>query len=282
MKKDEIFDSRLVKSWIRKENIKRFHTKYQRRDILLVLSIILAIQIFIIIRYSQWSLMPIFNNKLVKNLFLPKGEDRTLYNIAISYIAAYIFYIIQVYIPSYMDHFKNIDNYRKIVKDEVNILQEILFLESASKGFKENETHYHRLSPFTDDLINHIDYTYTSNKKKELLSILVDKHANNLQYICSISIDNTLKTLHNNLFYNEYDFDSSFLEALQKVDEITNKEHISFLFRRVAWSYFRKIGILKKYKIISDYMFVSEEKYNSNDCIIEAKKYFSEILKVRK
>lgn len=54
--------------------------------------------LYFVIRGSSWSL--ISNNNVIYKLFYtdPDG-DHTLYNIAISYVAAYIFYLIQVYYP---------------------------------------------------------------------------------------------------------------------------------------------------------------------------------------
>lgn len=62
------------------------------------LSIGLLVSIFFIIRGSSWPL--IINTKLFKDLLLvDRNADHTIYNIAISYVAAYIFYLIQVYFP---------------------------------------------------------------------------------------------------------------------------------------------------------------------------------------
>ena len=65
---------------------------------LCLLSAILLGAIYFVIKGSTWPLL--FDNMLFSALFYtPSDGDHTLYNIAISYVAAYIFYIIQVYMP---------------------------------------------------------------------------------------------------------------------------------------------------------------------------------------
>ena len=65
---------------------------------LFFLSLILLLSIYFIVKGSSWSLL--FDNEICRTLFYMSEEsDHTLYNIGISYLAAYIFYIIQVFIP---------------------------------------------------------------------------------------------------------------------------------------------------------------------------------------
>lgn len=67
-------------------------------EILVKLAALLIVALYFVIRGSSWPL--ISNNNVIYKLFYtdPDG-DHTLYNIAISYVAAYIFYLIQVYYP---------------------------------------------------------------------------------------------------------------------------------------------------------------------------------------
>lgn len=67
-------------------------------EVLIKLSILLMVALFFTIRGSTWKLLS--NNAVIYGLFYTDTNgDRTIYNIAISYIAAYIFYLIQVYFP---------------------------------------------------------------------------------------------------------------------------------------------------------------------------------------
>lgn len=65
--------------------------------ILLILSAGTIISIFIIIRQCSYPL--VYNTALLRWIFLSQGDERIMSNIAYSYIAAYIFYLMQVYIP---------------------------------------------------------------------------------------------------------------------------------------------------------------------------------------
>ena len=62
------------------------------------LSCVLILALIFVIRGSTLPL--VFDNRFTRWLFLTDVDaDKTLYNIGISYVAAYIFYVIQVYIP---------------------------------------------------------------------------------------------------------------------------------------------------------------------------------------
>ena len=63
---------------------------FEYNRILLILSIGLCVALHVTIRGSSWPL--IIDNKLMRMFFYQSEEsDHTLYNIGISYIAAYLF-----------------------------------------------------------------------------------------------------------------------------------------------------------------------------------------------
>ena len=77
---------------------KRFCLFYEFEKMWILLTAINVVAIFFIIRGSIEPLS--FNNAVLEFLFSSDTNvDKTLYNIAISYFAAYIFYLIQVYYP---------------------------------------------------------------------------------------------------------------------------------------------------------------------------------------
>ncbi|WP_342982484.1 hypothetical protein [Ruminococcus sp. 2227st1_E6_2227SCRN_220401] len=85
----------------KKENRNSFINRrvfFGYNEILVKLAALLIVALYFVIRGSSWPL--ISNNNVIYKLFYtdPDG-DHTLYNIAISYVAAYIFYLIQVYYP---------------------------------------------------------------------------------------------------------------------------------------------------------------------------------------
>ena len=62
------------------------------------LTMILFVAFIIVLRGSSWPLL--IDNAFTRWLFLSEETaDKTLYNIGISYIAAYIFYLVQIYFP---------------------------------------------------------------------------------------------------------------------------------------------------------------------------------------
>lgn len=87
---------KLQNSYKTKSFMNRIIFDYRRT--LCLLSIILLGATYFVIKGSAWPLL--FDNKFCRFLFYTPNEgDHTLYNIGISYVAAYIFYIIQVFIP---------------------------------------------------------------------------------------------------------------------------------------------------------------------------------------
>lgn len=83
---------------MKKYSTKRHILFYEFEKLWLFLTLLNLIAIFFIVRGSTLPL--ISDNKIIKFLFYSsETSDKTLYNISISYFAAYIFYMIQVYYP---------------------------------------------------------------------------------------------------------------------------------------------------------------------------------------
>lgn len=81
-----------------KLSTKKYCLFYEFERLWLILTGINIIAIYFIIRGSTAPLL--FNVNILRVLFYTDvNTDKTLYNIAISYFAAYIFYIIQIYLP---------------------------------------------------------------------------------------------------------------------------------------------------------------------------------------
>lgn len=81
-----------------KLSTKRFFYFYEFEKMWMVLTVINIIAVFMIIRGSTAPL--ICSNKVLEFLFCTEVDaDKTLYNVSISYLAAYIFYLIQIYCP---------------------------------------------------------------------------------------------------------------------------------------------------------------------------------------
>lgn len=110
----------------------------EHNRILIWLSILLAIAFFFVVRGSSWPL--IVDTKLLRFLLYTKAEaDHTLYNIGISYVAAYIFYMLQVYLPAKIKTKTAISNTRL---DMLNCLRQCAYFikgwEDYAKVDNEN------------------------------------------------------------------------------------------------------------------------------------------------
>ena len=79
-------------------SIKRHITFCSYEKLWITLTVFMVISVFLMIRGSTAELL--IDTKITRFLFCSDvNGDKTIYNIAISYFAAYVFYILQVYIP---------------------------------------------------------------------------------------------------------------------------------------------------------------------------------------
>lgn len=119
-----------------KHNTKRHIWFYEFERLWFILSLINIVAIFLMIRGSTAPL--IWDSKILYFLFYsPETSDKTLYNIAISYFAAYIFYIIQVY------HFEKQKTRKALISMELSarnlITQTNMFLFAWENFTKRND-----------------------------------------------------------------------------------------------------------------------------------------------
>lgn len=119
-----------------KHNTKRHIWFYEFERLWFILSLINIVAIFLMIRGSTAPL--IWDSKILYFLFYsPETSDKTLYNIAISYFAAYIFYIIQVY------HFEKQKTHKALISMELSarnlITQTNMFLFVWENFTKRND-----------------------------------------------------------------------------------------------------------------------------------------------
>lgn len=110
--------------------------KYEKNKVFVTLTIILIIFTLILIRECDYPLK--VNNSIMYFLFVHHYSEKLLYNISISYIAAYIFYIIQVYIPLTLKNRNAINLLRASIIKEINYLKYALCILNASIDKKDN------------------------------------------------------------------------------------------------------------------------------------------------
>lgn len=142
---------------------------YDYQKTLFKLTIVLLFAIFVVIRGSA---APLINQNLILHwLFYsdPNG-DKTIYNIGISIIAAYIFYLVQVYIPEKKRVKRKILGFSEYHRHEIYILNQYSL---AWKQFfkKEGICQFHE---FEYTLNHHDGGTLTKETYKETIEELVD------------------------------------------------------------------------------------------------------------
>ncbi len=83
----------------------------ERNRLFLTLSILMCISLLVIARYSTWPALPGF-----EFLAGPVPEDSIPYDIAMGFLASYIFYLIQVYIPQRSREIKSLESLELYIK----------------------------------------------------------------------------------------------------------------------------------------------------------------------
>lgn len=106
---------------------KRFCLFYEFEKMWIILTAINVVALFLIIRGSTDPMS--FNIAFLKFLFSgTTNVDKTLYNIAISYFAAYIFYLIQIYYPERKKTLNALLSTRTSVRNMIMWLYRFLFV----------------------------------------------------------------------------------------------------------------------------------------------------------
>lgn len=106
------------------------YIKFERNRVFIMLTLILMIFIFIIIRECDFPI--IYNNRILDYLFVSTNTDKLFYNISISYVSAYIFYIIEIYIPLSLKNKKAINIMKENVIKEIRLLKYFLYIFDKS------------------------------------------------------------------------------------------------------------------------------------------------------
>lgn len=173
---------------------------YSKNKIFTSLTCILIIAVFITIRECDYPLL--LHSEFAKVCFVPKYSEKLFYNLSLSYIAAYIFYIIQIYIPQTSMNRRACRILVKEFQKEYRLTKEFFFIinqivhttekftiQYGSKicpiYFKQDNSDNYILKRFSDintleSLVNDIqkEFTTIENSKyyNELDSYIVEFH----------------------------------------------------------------------------------------------------------
>ena len=211
--------------------------KYEKNKVFLTLTIILIICTLILIRECDYPLK--VNNSIMYFLFVHNYSEKLLYNISISYIAAYIFYIIQVYIPLTLKNRNAINLLRASIIKEINYLKYALCILNASIDKKDNSIVIKQdfQSPLYIDIekenlhyLRRFSYGKTLSKLKDS-TMGIQKLINNSNclheldsYIERILTNFTIEELFTMLEYIEQNKDLPNVCRFKNIDIVTNIE----------------------------------------------------------
>ncbi len=184
--------------------------KLEKNRVFILLSFFFIVSLLILVRDNDYPL--IWKNKIFIFLFVPKRSEKILFSISVSYIAAYWFYLLQIYIPCTLKN-KNALNFLKgsLVK-EIEILKYLLFI--------------------IDQTIQVDNNTYTVKKiSSKKIYIVVEKELSQAKYLRRYTFShgesstcgqilklakNTMEQIYNNYFF--HDLDSYIASRLYKID----------------------------------------------------------------
>lgn len=104
----------------------QLYIKSFKNKIFLALTALLAISIFVVIKECSYPL--ILHSDLFKKMFVSNSSEKLFYNLSLSYIAAYFFYMIQIYIPDLIQEKKALQILSCDLVNELRLVREFSFL----------------------------------------------------------------------------------------------------------------------------------------------------------
>lgn len=200
-------NTRSIAYLLRGKMSKSFFYEYQKQ--LYKLSLVLAVSIFVVIRGSTAPLL--IDNTVTDFLFYsnPVG-DKTLYNIGISVIAAYIFYVFQVYMPIRRQNAKKMRYVSEANRHQIYILEQFLKAWDEFIIEKRENLEIKRFVKFKE-------FTYTTNEGRQTISRTLYEETicellHNLKIIIKNPMFNELDESYRDLILNNYEFLDSFIK----------------------------------------------------------------------
>lgn len=144
---------------------------YSYQKTLFKLSLVLLVAVFLVIRGCTIPLL--VDNQLTRFLFYSDGHgDKTLYNIAISVIAAYIFYLVQVYIPEKTQCKKKINMVSQANQHQIFILEQFIKAWQVFLNYQD-DIFFCEFKEFQYNT-NHGGWNLTKESYKETIEELTD------------------------------------------------------------------------------------------------------------
>lgn len=174
---------------------------YYYQKILLKLTFVLVVAVFVVIKGCIAPLL--IDNKIMRFFFYSNGNgDKTLYNIGISVIAAYIFYLVQVHIPEKTRCKKMMGTVSRGNIHQIFILEQFIKAWNVFLGCKNN-IYFCQFKEF-EYTTNHGKHSLTKMLYEETVEELTDNierlFAQTKFNDCDSSYQEFLASLYDNLY----------------------------------------------------------------------------------
>lgn len=268
--------------------------KYKRNKILCGLTIILLISIIFVVKENSMPLIKTNSiwDKYIEIIFLKSPVDSTLYNISISYIAAYIFYLVQIYIPSISEHNHGIILLKQNIEKYINNIKLLLLL--VGELLEDDENQLNIKSQVNEIYIieesENMILKFTYLKSYEILKKQINRLNNEIftnpalnyidnnvsELLCSLPVTE-LFTLSDNVYNQKNHFINTKIignEALKKLVTIIDKLQKRYGFHFETYSITEDLRQQEQYVSQSMYM----AQYTTNELEIRVKLYDSPLV----
>lgn len=166
---------------------------YSKNKIFMSLTIILLIAILVTIRECEYPLL--LHSEFAKLCFVPKYSEKLFYNLSLSYIAAYIFYIIQIYIPQTLMNKRACHILEEKFQKEFRLTTEFFFLINHIVHMTEASTIRYNIKLCTFYFKEYNGSDYILKRFSEI---------NTLKQLAN-DIQKEFTAIENNKYYNELD-----------------------------------------------------------------------------
>ncbi len=213
------------------------------------LSLVLLCAVLIVIRGSTAPLVS--DSAILYFLFYsdPNG-DKTLYNIGISIIAAFIFYVFQVFIPESKKWKRDCSSFSEALRHEIFLLNQYTLAWKEFLGKEEGECHFFQ---FSYDLSPRGEYALTKLSYQETIEDLtenLERIANNPAFEgCDMAfrlfITRSYSVILGKLKYMDDQFPRWSDEVLRAEDYKIIQANIMDEMKRIQ----RRMSSIEKYKL---------------------------------
>lgn len=216
---------------------------------LLKLSLVLLCAVLIVIRGSTAPL--ISDSATLHFLFYsdPNG-DKTLYNVGISVIAAFIFYVFEVYIPEYKRIKRNCLAFSEAHRHEIYLLNQYTLAWKEFLGKESGECHFfefnYKLSQRNSGAVTKLTYEETIEDLPQTLArIIHDPLFNNCDIAYQAFITRSFYAVSGHLKYMDDQFPHWSDSALEAKDYMQIQSMVMDDMIRIQ----RRMSSIEKYKL---------------------------------